>query len=120
MNRAVPPPSITDPGLATLAAIFDTATLGTSLERALPDSSRGPIQDIRLQVLKHHPGKRCTVEIALRTTTGWSSLIGKVYASDRADVYRAMEQIRRAGFGPEDECSIPEPLAYVPELRLLL
>jgi aminoglycoside phosphotransferase (APT) family kinase protein len=56
----------------------------------------------------------------VRNPAGWHTVVGKVYASDRADVYRAMEAIRRAGFGPTDEFSIPEPLAYVPALRLLL
>src|SRR5438034_1759546 len=31
-----------------------------------------------------------------------------------------MEEIRQAGFGDEEEFSIPRPLAYLPSLRLLL
>jgi aminoglycoside phosphotransferase (APT) family kinase protein len=115
----VPATVITDPGIATLAEVFDPATLGPHLRQVRPDHW-GAIQDIRFEVLKHHPGRRCTFDMAVRTATGWDALIGKVYASDRADVYRAMDEIRRAGFGPAAECSIPEPLAYVPALRLLL
>ncbi len=110
---------LTDPGLPTLSEVFDPATLGACLRRARPDRW-GTIQSVELQILKHHPGRRCTFEIAVRTATGSDALIGKVYASDRADVYRVMEELRRGGFGPEDEFSIPEPLAYIPELRLLL
>src|SRR2546422_2909455 len=110
---------ITDPGISTLPAVFDSVTMGKYLRQALPDQW-GAIQNIRYQILKHHPGKRCTFEIALRIANGWGYLIGKVYAADRSDVYRAMDEIRRAGFGPEDDCSIPEPLAYVPALHLLL
>jgi aminoglycoside phosphotransferase (APT) family kinase protein len=36
------------------------------------------------------------------------------------DVYQATKAIQQAGFGPQDEFSIPEPLAYLPSLRLLL
>jgi phosphotransferase family enzyme len=115
----VPSPVLTDPGIATLPEILDPATMGTHLRHALPDTS-GPIQDIHLQILKHHLGKRCTLEITLRTAKGWDSLIGKVYAEDRSDVYQAMEDIRRAGFGSEDEFAIPQPLAFVAPLRLLL
>src|ERR1700680_1377734 len=31
-----------------------------------------------------------------------------------------MEEVRRAGFGPQEEFSIPEPTAYVQDLQLLL
>ena len=112
---------ISDPGIPTLEAVFDPVTMGKYLRQALPDHW-GPVQqipDIRFQILKRHRS-RCTFEIALPAANGWRCLIGKVYATDRFDVYRAMDEIRRAGFGPEDEFSIPEPLAYVPELRLLL
>jgi aminoglycoside phosphotransferase (APT) family kinase protein len=50
----------------------------------------------------------------------WHFLIGKVYQKDRPDVFRAMEGIQEAGFGPRDEFSIPQPIAYLPSLRLLL
>jgi len=47
-------------------------------------------------------------------------LVGKVYAKDRLDVYRAMNQIIQSGFGPEEEFSIAQPFAFIPELHLLL
>jgi len=56
----------------------------------------------------------------LGTTSGSYSLIGKVYGEDRSDVYRAMEEIVRAGFGPEEEFAIPRPVAFLAPLRLLL
>jgi aminoglycoside phosphotransferase (APT) family kinase protein len=74
---------------------------------------------LQLRVLRHHPGKRCVFEIVAPgdRPRAW---IGKVFAVDRADVYRTMEAIRRSGFGAEAEFSIPLPIAYLPELRLLL
>ena len=110
---------VSDPGIPTLEKAFDPFVLGDELPEVFP-SAWGTIRDVRLQVLKHHPGKRCTFEIALGTTTGSHSLIGKVYATDRLDVYEAMERIRRAGFGEGQEFSIPRPQGYLPELRLLL
>ena len=108
-----------DRGLPTLCEVFDPARMAEHLERTLPERCHA-LRDVDFHVLKHHPQRRCTFEIELTTPRERSSLIGKVYASDRSDVYRAMERIARSGFGPEDECSIPEPLAYLPELHLLL
>jgi aminoglycoside phosphotransferase (APT) family kinase protein len=71
-------------------------------------------------VLQQHRASRCTVDITLQTTTGKHEVIGKVYAKDRSDVYRAMKQISQSGFGPEEEFSIPQPFAFVPQLNLLL
>jgi len=115
----VPSHVITDPGIPTLPEILDPVTLGTHLRQALPTTGAA-IQDIQLQLLKHHPGRRCTFEIAVRTVKGWEHLIGKVYAEDRSDVYRAMEEISRGGFGPEAEFAIPRPVVYLAPLRLLL
>src|SRR5439155_22186915 len=67
------------------------------------------------KVLRRHSAKRFTFEIVLRT-----GLVGKVYAKDRQDVYQVMQGISEAGFGSEAEFSIPEPIAYLPSLRLLL
>ena len=110
---------VSDPGIPTLEKAFDPVVLGGYLPEVLP-SEWGTIRNVRLRVLKHHRGNRCTFEIALGTTTGFHSLIGKVYAIDRLDVYEAMERIRRAGFGEGQEFSIPRPYGYLPELRLLL
>src|ERR1700674_2412129 len=97
---------ISDPGISTLPAIFDSVSIGKHLRPALAHEYR-TIESLRFKILKHHPGSRCTFEIMLRTDHGWDCLIGKVYAADRADVYWTMEAIRRAGFGPKDEFSIP-------------
>jgi Phosphotransferase enzyme family len=111
--------NITDPGISTLAEVFDTVELAKHLRHAFP-GRWGAILNTRIRVLKHHPASRCTLEIGLCTDVGWSFLVGKVYATDRSDVYLTMDKLRRAGFGPEQECSIPEPLAYISPLRLLL
>jgi aminoglycoside phosphotransferase (APT) family kinase protein len=111
---------VRDPEISTLEQAFDQVVLGESLREVVP-LAWGAIRNLRLQVLRHKPRKgRCTFEITLETTRGCYSLIGKVYAEDRSDVYHAMEEIGRAGFGPEEEFAIPRPVGYVAPLRLLL
>ena len=113
--------SVVDPGIATLPAVLDALELRWHLDASgwrLWRSTRP--EDVSVRVLTHHPGSRCTVEIALQTADGWREFVGKVYAEDRPDVYQAMQRICQAGFGPQAEFSIPEPLAYVPALRLLV
>ncbi len=108
-----------DPGISTLHAVLDPVELGKNL--CLVSSAQwGSLRSVRVQAVKHHGGSRCTVEIALLTESGWHELIGKVYATDRSDIYQVMEGIRRAGFGPEEEFSIPQPVIFLPTLRLLL
>lgn len=108
-----------DPDLPTLQVVLDPCRLAKHLSGSLP-GKWGAIRDIQIQVLRHHPASRCSVEIQLQTTTGRHELIGKVYPVNRADVYRAMEEISQSGFGPGEEFSIPQPYAFIPELHLLL
>ena len=111
---------LTDPGIPTLEEAFDPVVLGEYLPVVLP-SEWGAIRNVRLQVLRHKPGQgRCTFEITLETTRGCYSLIGKVYAEDRSDVYHAMEEISRAGFDSEAAFAIPRPVAFLAPLHLLL
>jgi hypothetical protein len=109
---------VSDPGLATLATVLDPVGLATYLP-VLPRHWEA-LGEARVHVLKHHPWQRCAVAIALRTASGWHGLIGKVQATDRSDVHRVLDGIRQAGFGPVDEFAIPQPLVFVPALRLLL
>lgn len=110
---------VDDPGIPTLAKAFDPVVLGEYLPEVVP-AEWGAIRTVRLQVLKHHPGLRCTFEVTLGTTSGCHALIGKVHAVDRTDVYEAMERIWKAGFRADQEFSIPRPYGYLPVLRLLL
>jgi aminoglycoside phosphotransferase (APT) family kinase protein len=111
---------VSDPGIPTLEKAFDRAVLRECLPAVL-SPEYGAIRSVELRVLRQKPGQgRCTFEITLETTSGCHSLIGKVYAEDRADVYHTMEDISRAGFGPGAEFAIPRPLAFLAPLRLLL
>src|SRR5437667_3605445 len=85
MEPRDPDPAVVgDPGISTLGEVLDPVTARTYLGQALSDHGQ-TIEDIRFQILKHHPGKRCTLNIGVRTPDGWRALIGKVYAEDRSD-----------------------------------
>ncbi len=76
--------------------------------------------DARIRVLKWHQRNRCTMEITLKTDGVFHELIGKTYALDRPDIYRSMEALWQEGFDHNAPNSIPQPLIYMPSLRLLL
>ena len=115
MPKVMETPS--DPGIPTIAAVLDPAELARQLSVLLGwDTTQG----MRLRVLRWKKANRCTFEVALGTAGVCQELIGKVYAEDRSDVYRVMEEIRQAGFGAEDEFSVPRPIAFLPSLHLLL
>jgi len=110
-----------DPAIPTLAAVLDPTELAKQLSQlSFPQWQWESSQGIQLRVLRWKKASRCTFEIALNTASGSQELIGKVYAEDRADVYRAMQEIRQAGFGSEEEFAIPRPVAFLAPLRLLL
>ena len=108
-------------GLTTLSEVLDPSALVKHLRGVpgVPWNGRA-VEEVRVRVLKQHVGRRCTLEIGSRTEKGWHFLIGKVYRKDRSHVLHAMEQIQQVGFGPQDKFSIPQPIAYLPSLRLLL
>lgn len=109
----------TDLRVTTLPAMPDTHELRKRLETVVP-RDWGCLLDAKVQVLKAHPGSRCTFELQILAGGRWRCLVGKVYSSDCSDVYRAMQEIAAAGFGPEQEFSIPRPVAFLPDLNLVL
>ena len=110
-----------DPAIPTLAVVLDPTELAKQLSLlSIPEWHWESSQGIQLRVLRWKKASRCTFEIALRMASGPQELIGKVYAEDRSDVYRTMEEIRQAGFDSEAEFAIPRPVAFLAPLRLLL
>src|SRR5439155_24415804 len=103
--------SLRNTGTLALAAILNLVTAQT-LGRVLPEHWR-PIRNVQVQVLRRHR-TRCTFEISWPGADGRRAVIGKAYATDRADVYRAMATIRRVGFASDEEFTMPQPIAYVP------
>jgi hypothetical protein len=110
--------AVFDPGIPTLHMVLDPVRMAEHLRRVLPGRC-GSVREVRTRILKRHR-TRCTFEIEWSSDRGSGALIGKVYGKHRGDVFLVMEAVRRAGLGSEGTFSIPEPLAYIPELRLLL
>ena len=109
----------TDPGIPTLHTVLSPVMMAEHLRRLFPHHCDS-VREVQTEILKRHR-TRCTFEIRWRAEGGATrALIGKVWGTDRADIFRAMVAVRRAGFGPDVAFSIPEPVAYVPELNLLL
>src|SRR5579863_6354011 len=119
-NKGIPPFADLDTVIQT--GVLDPAVLAKHLHgNSLGDANTGAVKEVQVRrVLKHHVGKRCTLEIALRTERGWQLLVAKIYRKDHSDVFQTMERIRQEGFGTQDEFSIPQPLAYVGTLQCLL
>ena len=110
---------LSDPAIPALGIVSDPQELSRYL-RPILCVPTAALRELQVRLLRHHAGKRCVVEINGRTGDSSFSWIGKVYASDHSHVFRLMQEIRRAGFGPEEDFSIAEPIAYLPELQLLL
>ena len=113
---------LTDRDTVISTGVLDPVVLAKHLRgTSLLDSNGAAVTDVQVRgVLKHHVGKRCTLEIAARAGDRWQSFIAKIYLKDRADVFDAMTGIQRSGFGPHDEWSISQPVGYLPSLRCLL
>lgn len=111
-----------DPGISTLAEVFDPMALAKHLRSvSLYECNEGGVKEVQIiRVLRHHLGRRCTLEIRLRTAAGWHSLIAKIYRKNRSDIFQAMQGIQQSGFGPKDDFSIPQPVAYLSSLRCLV
>ena len=110
-----------DPGIETLSEVLDPIALVKHLRASSVSSTNGlAIEEVQVRVLKHWPGRRVTMEIGWRSGNGWHSVIGKVFRKDRSHIFEAMKEIQQVGFGARDEFSIPQPIAYLPSLRLYL
>src|SRR5262245_28628907 len=88
------------------------------LSQRAPPGPWKAFPELRLRVLRWAEASRCSFELALSPASGSPDLIGKVYAEDRGDVYRAMREIWQAGFDSEHEFAIPRPVAFLAPLRL--
>src|SRR5215471_6418641 len=113
--------TVHDPVDSALAAFLDVSEFKEQLGLLWPAVPEwGSVERIQTGVLKCHTGRRCAFEISLKTGSVSHELIGKVYNKERPYVFEVMTAIRLAGFDEHAEFSIPQPLAYVPSLRLLL
>jgi aminoglycoside phosphotransferase (APT) family kinase protein len=107
--------------ISRYSAALDQEIFLEKLDRlVLSEWHWGTRQELHVRALKCHRHRRCVFDITVKTESGWHSVIGKVYAKDRADIFQAMDAFQRAGFGPEAEFSIPQPFLYLSSLGILL
>ena len=114
------------PGLAraldeeAMRVLF-AATLGRE-----PDQEEKFFSQVRCRVLKHAPGKRCVIAYELNGgAAAPRRLIGKIYRKNRGEIifaqWRQLWQAARENEARHGEpFGMPEPLAYLPELGMVL
>jgi aminoglycoside phosphotransferase len=106
---------INDAALPELKEALDPAAMEPRLRALLDQDARVAAVD----VLKYKPGRRCALAYTLRTSSGSTRIFGKLFVTGRgagisvtqSRIYDALDSAR---------LRIPKPLAYVPELKLLL
>lgn len=115
------------PGIARLSGTVDVpaADLMTAPMTALANNGL-VVRSCRARVLRpseSRPVLRYAVTYFDRKTNAAvrKVIIGKVYArGDGAEAFECMSRLWAGGFARDPRLTIPEPLAYIPELRLLL
>ncbi len=82
-----------------------------------------------IQVLKYKPNRRCVLLYELRGHTKKHLLptrhrvVGKLFRDERGRRLLHLQQwLWENGFGPEteDQIHVPQPLAYIPEMRMMV
>jgi Ser/Thr protein kinase RdoA (MazF antagonist) len=110
-----------DARLPQLELLQDPAHVGRELGRLLRD---GSVEVLRTTVVRYKPGRRCLMRYEVRVGKDGEgrheTIYGKAFASGRgAEVERRLRAVASAAAcGPG--VSIPEPLGYVPSLKLLV
>ena len=116
-----------DPDLPGYASLCQPSWLTSTLSPVVPQWL-GPdacLLESRAYLRRLFPGKRCSLELELAIdrkdgVPERRRLLGKLYRDDRAaSVYSTLEELRHHGLGA-GRFLVPEPVACVPEHRLLL
>lgn len=112
-------PALAGPDWTAREVALDAERLAPRLAEALPgDRARGATPHAEAQLLKENAGRRCVIRYRLG---GGARLAGKLYRDrERGErCYRRLVALRASlGAGPA-RC-IPAPLAWLPDLGLLL
>ncbi|MGH2531379.1 MAG: phosphotransferase [Thermomicrobiales bacterium] len=110
-----------DPLLPHLPVLGDPELMTTLISKAVYDA---PVEILNVTLVRHKPGRRAIFRYDLFVGTNGDPqperLFGKTFASERGPrVYEALRAIAAAqacGVGVR----LPEPAAYLPDLKLLL
>jgi hypothetical protein len=114
-------PQLTDPERAR-------ALLEQSIRSHAPAYRELRITSCRPQVLRYHPGLRCTIGYHLTYASdvaaghNWPAfVVAKTYDGDKGQhAYDSMNALWDSPLGTSEVVRIAEPLAYLPELQLLM
>lgn len=119
-SGGAPARTLHDPALPTLARLCDPEGLAPAFSRAM----KGPVHVSAVTVVRHKPGRRCTLRYDLQqgdqARRSRSRLYGKTYASDRGPAVHAALVALAGGAMPPGSPTVPRPVAWLPDLRLHL
>src|SRR5437879_4523741 len=127
-DASITPPAAFDAALPGLAVLGDPPRLAETLAPVLADwlGPQGELVGAGASFLRLVPGKRCTVELDLVVERGGEApperrrVLGKIDREGQgARTYQTLRELRQHGFAA-GRFMVPEPLAYLPELHLLL
>ena len=121
--------TVTEPGPAASLPILDHKLRQRLYRATRPDLAASllsphlpqPVTVENIEVLKYKPGRRCV--LAYQLSSAPQNVIGKVFRDERGlRLFRLQERLWRGGFGPDapDLIHVSQPLAYIPEMRMLL
>ena len=106
--------------VARFKAVLDGTEFRSELGRLAEKEWRwGTPLEVSVRALKAHR-RRCTFDVTISTASGRHGVIAKVHNVDRSDAFRTMDAVWRAGFSADAECAIPQPLAYLSSLHIML
>ena len=110
-----------DPMLPQVADLLDMDAISARLESEV---YKEPVAVIGVEVVRHKPGRRCIlrydVEVGASANARRERLYGKTFASARGpQVYETISSIT-ANRACGAQVRVPEPVAYLPDLKLLL
>jgi DNA-binding response OmpR family regulator len=114
-------PSTSDASVATDARLpqLTALTERKAAARALAEVFGEPVEVLAVAVVRHQPGRRCTLryELQRRGTANSQRIYAKTYVSRRtaARVHRTLSAAAAA-----NGVRFPEPLGYLPRLHLVL
>lgn len=112
-----------DEGLPALPELTDAERARTLIGASLRGRHDIRIERCEPEVMRYKPGSRCTLRYHLEYEPGCEGphmVVAKTYRGDKgANAYRGMTALADAGI-PPSTVALAEPLAYLPDLRVLL
>jgi hypothetical protein len=121
--------NMTDRKLPGLQRALDDDTMRLVLSSCLRremDRGKNIFSQVRHQILKYTPGKRCVIEYRLQTNGnqhGPRRVIGKMYRKNRGQIiFEKLWNLWQVanGNGSGTPFGMPQPLAYLPDLGMML